>query len=194
MIDSVGQDANGTFKLFDFGLAKKLDPEQKWEDGLYLMTGNTGSLRYMAPECAKNETYDQRVDSYSFGILFWQICSLQTPYAGMSTRQHALRVIQQGQRPKPDRSWPSSWVDLMTRCWDSNIFARPDFDEISTFMGQQAQELENNEGEVPTRYRASEIKAKKKIKPIATERLDVDTRIATNDDGPNVKRHDQVVL
>mmetsp|Transcript_19707 Transcript_19707/g.47579 ORF Transcript_19707/g.47579 Transcript_19707/m.47579 type:complete len:431 (-) Transcript_19707:3319-4611(-) len=190
--DNLGFDATGTLKLFDFGLAKRLEPEQRWEDGLYLMTGNTGSLRYMAPECAKNEPYDQRVDSYSFGILFWQICSLQTPYAGMSTRSHALRVVQQGQRPNPHKSWPSGWTGLMTRCWDSNIATRPNFDEISSFIDEQAEELENNEGEVPTR--TSDIKAKKKDKPVMMERLDVDTRISTSDDGPNVKKFDQEVV
>jgi serine/threonine protein kinase len=190
--DNLGFDSNGTLKLFDFGLAKRMDPAQKNENGMYLMTGNTGSLRYMAPECAKNEPYDQRVDSYSFGILFWQICSLQTPYAGMSTRAHAQRVVQQGQRPKPDKSWPSSWVDLMTRCWDSNVSSRPDFDEISAFLNRQTEQIENNEGEVPSR--ASEIKAKMKNRPTVTERLDVDTRKSTTDDGPNFKKFDQEVV
>jgi serine/threonine protein kinase len=37
-------------KLFDFGLAKRLDSEDKTEKDLYMLTGNTGSLRYMAPE------------------------------------------------------------------------------------------------------------------------------------------------
>ena len=80
----------------------------------------------------------------------------------------------------------------MTRCWDSNISTRPNFDEISSFMDEQTQELENNEGEVPTR--TSDIKARKKDKPVVTERLDVDTRISTSDDGPNVKKFDQEVV
>lgn len=187
-----GFDANGTLKLFDFGLAKRMDPMEKTESGLYLLTGNTGSLRYMAPEVAKGEPYDQRVDTYSFGILFWQICSLQTPYAGMSTKMHAQKVVQQGQRPKPDKSWPLSWADLMTRSWASNMAARPDFDEIAAFLDQQAEDIQNNDGEVPSR--ASEIKAKKRNKPTATERLDVDTRISTSDDGPGVKNFDQEVV
>lgn len=44
--------ASGTneIKLFDFGLAKRLEPAIATENDLYLLTGNTGSLRYMAPE------------------------------------------------------------------------------------------------------------------------------------------------
>ena len=191
--DNLGFDATGTLKLFDFGLAKRMDPMDKDDySGLYLLTGNTGSLRYMAPEVAKGEAYDQRVDAYSFGILFWQICSLQTPFAGMTTRSHAERVMRQGQRPRPDPSWPLSWVDLMSRCWDVKIESRPDFEEITSFLDQQIEEMNDNDGEVPNR--TTENKAKKKSKPVETERLDVDTRISTNDDGPGVKKFDSDVV
>jgi serine/threonine protein kinase len=45
-----GFDSAGTLKLFDFGLAKRLDSVEQDQDGNFLLTGNTGSLRYMAPE------------------------------------------------------------------------------------------------------------------------------------------------
>jgi hypothetical protein len=64
---------------------------------------------------------------------------------------------------------------------------RPEFDEISLCLEQQLEEMRNNEGEVPSR--ASEIKAKKARKATATERLDVDTRIATDQNGPVVMNH-----
>eukprot|EP00534_Pseudo-nitzschia_fraudulenta_P001648 CAMPEP_0201116278 /NCGR_PEP_ID=MMETSP0850-20130426/612_1 /ASSEMBLY_ACC=CAM_ASM_000622 /TAXON_ID=183588 /ORGANISM="Pseudo-nitzschia fraudulenta, Strain WWA7" /LENGTH=387 /DNA_ID=CAMNT_0047380327 /DNA_START=89 /DNA_END=1252 /DNA_ORIENTATION=+ len=190
--DNLGFDANGVLKLFDFGLAKRIDTADKADDGMYHLTGNTGSLRYMAPEVAKGEPYNQRVDAYSFGMLFWQICSLQTPFAGMSARAHADRVIQRGERPKPDRSWPLAWIDIMKRSWEQDATNRPDFDEIAAFLDNQVEDMEGNDGEIPCR--ATEIKAKKRNKPTATERLDVDTRITTDDDGPNVKKHDQEVV
>jgi hypothetical protein len=52
--------------------------------------------------------------------------------------------------------------------------------------------MNESDGEIPNR--ASEIKAKKKTKPVATERLDVDTRTSTNDDGPGVKKFDNHVV
>lgn len=189
--DNLGFDAGGTLKLFDFGLAKRLDPTCKTHDGLYFMTGNTGSLRYMAPEVALGEPYNQRVDSFSFGILFWQICSLQTPFAGFSTRMHADRVVRKGERPRVELSWPMSWSDLMNRAWHPDSNSRPDFDEIAVFLDDQVEELQNNEGEVPSR--ASEIKAKKKKKDTATARLDVDTRISTADDTTSKRFETEVV-
>jgi len=37
-------------KIFDFGLAKELDQSKILEDDTYNLTGDTGSMRYMAPE------------------------------------------------------------------------------------------------------------------------------------------------
>ena len=39
--------------MFDFGLAKRITNADKAEDDLYHLTGNTGSLRYMAPEVVR---------------------------------------------------------------------------------------------------------------------------------------------
>ena len=136
----------------------------------------------MAPEVASDQPYDQSVDAYSFGMLFWQICSLQTPFAGFSEQMHAQKVVRQGQRPRPDRSWPQSWVQLMTECWSQDYKARPDFDRIVQELDNRIRELEEEDGVVPSR--ASDIRAKKrkkKVKPVDLQ-LDVDTRLSTDAD------------
>ena len=46
--------APGDVKIFDFGLAKEIDVNAKLDDGTYKLTGDTGSLRYMAPEGKAN--------------------------------------------------------------------------------------------------------------------------------------------
>jgi serine/threonine protein kinase len=143
--DNVGFSAEGAVKLFDFGLAKKLLEVDKvgtgMESDLYLLTGNTGSLRYMAPEVALGRPYNNKVDSYSFGILFWQICALALPYAGYDVDMHAELVVDQGYRPRLDDSWPGPWIDLMSNCWGSDIHARPDFDFIVQLMTQEVAEM-----------------------------------------------------
>ena len=67
-----------------------------------------------------------------------------------------------------------------------------DFDEILNFLEEEVEGMELNDGEIPSR--AAEIKAKKKKKATATERLDVDTRIPTSDESPNVKNCDQEIV
>ena len=49
------------------------------DDTLFDMTGETGSLRYMAPEVAKSEKYNHKADAYSWAIVSWQIMSKSKP-------------------------------------------------------------------------------------------------------------------
>ena len=43
----------------------------------YQMTGYTGSLRYMAPEVARQTPYNETCDIYSVGLVLWEVCSLE---------------------------------------------------------------------------------------------------------------------
>lgn len=135
--DNVGFDAAGTVKLFDFGLAKSIPLNTDSTDKLFILTGNTGSLRYMPPEVALNLPYNFQADTYSFGILFWQICSLCLPFNGYTRQMHAKFVIQKGYRPKLDASWPPSWSSLMRTCWAADIHIRPSFDEIVQILDEE---------------------------------------------------------
>eukprot|EP00979_Chaetoceros_neogracilis_P001569 scaffold269_cov245-Chaetoceros_neogracile.AAC.18 len=67
---------------------------------------NTGSLRYMAPEVARRMPYNETVDIYSFAILFWQICSLEVPFASFDVNKHSEFVVHGNERPKLDRKRP----------------------------------------------------------------------------------------
>lgn len=57
---------DGTVKLIDFGLARIVENATVSND-VYEMSGETGSLRYMAPEVAGCQPYNQKADVYSFG-------------------------------------------------------------------------------------------------------------------------------
>jgi serine/threonine protein kinase len=48
--DNIGFTLNGVVKLLDFGLAKIVENASAQSDDTYDMSGETGSLRYMAPE------------------------------------------------------------------------------------------------------------------------------------------------
>lgn len=47
--NNIGFDVRGDAKLFDFGLATEFD-EAKLKLGTFRLTGDTGTIRYMAPE------------------------------------------------------------------------------------------------------------------------------------------------
>lgn len=166
-------------KIFDFGLAKRLLPDDKTPNGMYRLTGNTGSLRYMAPEVALNQNYNLSADSYSFAIVFWQICSLTVPYAGYNVRMHSDLVVGKGYRPKVERSWPYEWSSLITTCWSTVADERLNFNDILNILEGEYEKLVTS-----TNGREGDIRAKRKRSGESKNdessalKLDVDTRKA----------------
>ncbi|KAG5186754.1 kinase-like domain-containing protein, partial [Tribonema minus] len=71
-------------KVIDFGLAKLIKRAKTDCRGQplerYTMTGETGSPRYMAPECHLNLPYNEKVDVYSFGMCIWEMIELEVPF------------------------------------------------------------------------------------------------------------------
>lgn len=131
---NIGFNKDGVLKLFDFGLAKELKLAKKREDGRYMLTGNSGSKRYMAPEVAKRCPYEKSVDVYSFGILLWELCSAEKPFLNYDSGMHMEFVVIGGERPKMDadhvKYWPSDLQLLMKQCWSPSPFERPSFESI----------------------------------------------------------------
>lgn len=151
--DNIGFTSDGNIKIFDFGLCsvvrsssssnnssnkknknrnnKKEGGEQDQElDEIYEMTGNTGTLRYMAPEVALARPYNQTVDTYSFGIILWQIVKGKVPFSGLGRRTYMENVVVGGERPRVDRSWPKAFSRLLQRCWHEDHTLRPSFAEV----------------------------------------------------------------
>nr|GEV72291.1 serine/threonine-protein kinase HT1-like [Tanacetum cinerariifolium] len=77
-------------KLADFGLARE-------ETVTEMMTAETGTYRWMAPELYSTVTlrqgekkhYNNKVDVYSFGIVLWELVTNRMPFEGMSNLQAA---------------------------------------------------------------------------------------------------------
>jgi len=132
--DNIGFDSDGMVKIFDFGLVKELKTHRRYADGTYLLSANTGSRRYMAPEVAKKERYNLSADVYSFGILLWEICTLEKPFEGYTETEHTNFVLNMGRRPKLDggavKGWPTEVMGLMKKCWDQDLHQRPNFGKV----------------------------------------------------------------
>ena len=60
-------DDAGCVKIADFGVARLLDA------GGGVMTAETGTYRWMAPEIITHAPYDEKADVYSYGILLWEL-------------------------------------------------------------------------------------------------------------------------
>src|SRR5210317_2133283 len=68
----------GDIKLFDLGLVKELQPDERRKDGNYKLS-MAGTPRYMAPECGNYKPYNLSADVYSFSMLLWEIVTMSKP-------------------------------------------------------------------------------------------------------------------
>lgn len=139
VIDNTGFDVRGDIKIFDFGLATELYPHLEVGNELYLLTGCTGSLRYMAPEVRWCLPYNCRADVYSFGIVFWQICSTLLPFSSFNREQFDQRVLRDGLRPKMQSWWPNSseLYSKMQSCWEVESSKRVDLSNICNWLSHE---------------------------------------------------------
>merc|ERR1711983_147886 len=124
--ENVGFDGMDSVKLCDFGLAKEVHEQDECANGTFKITPNTGSIRYMAPENGNKWPYNFMADTYSFGIMLWEVLALERPFECYTPREIRDMVMKWGERPKITRfDWPENVVNLIKRAWDSNFRKRP---------------------------------------------------------------------
>ncbi|KAM0988611.1 hypothetical protein FF1_012635 [Malus domestica] len=117
-------DTRINLKIADFGVARV--EAQNPRD----MTGETGTLGYMAPEVLDGKPYNRRCDVYSFGICLWEIYCCDMPYPDLSFADVSSAVVRQNLRPEIPKCCPSSLANIMRKCWDGNADKRPEMGEV----------------------------------------------------------------
>ncbi len=122
--DNLAFDDVGSVKLIDFGLARSV-PRGTSIDEVYEMTGETGSLRYMAPEVALGMLYNAKADVYSLSLITWQMVQGTKPFQGMSRKDFFHHVVHRHFRPPVDPKWPTALSALIVRAWDPDQLKRP---------------------------------------------------------------------
>ena len=122
--ENIGFSKDGEVKLFDFGFAREVHACDSSEIA--------GSLRYMSPENMSGNPSGLAADVYSFGLILWQLCTLETPYANLKSRKDlfAQKVATDNVRPSLRSIRSKSLRKLISRCWDASPLNRPTFTEI----------------------------------------------------------------
>ncbi|XP_028090044.1 serine/threonine-protein kinase STY46-like isoform X2 [Camellia sinensis] len=127
-------DENEVVKVADFGVARV-----KAQTGV--MTAETGTYRWMAPEVIEHRPYDHKADIFSFGIVLWELLTGKLPYDYLTPLQAAVGVVQKGLRPTIPKNTHPKLAELLERCWQHDPNLRPDFSEIIDILQQIAKEV-----------------------------------------------------
>jgi serine/threonine protein kinase len=105
--------AEGSVKLADFGLARRLGPAQKSPAA----RPPCGTPHYMSPEQCRGEECDERTDIYALGATYHTLLTGRTPYAAAAPVQIMFAHCS---APVPDprhihRQLPSACADVVMR-------------------------------------------------------------------------------
>lgn len=120
-------DHSGVLKVADFGLSKIRPDPKKNEKDTFMMTGETGSYRFMAPEIYRHLSYNETVDVYSYGMILFYLLDGKPPWSTLNGLVAARKASYEGDRPTIPRSWDNRIQTLLQDCWDENPSARPSF-------------------------------------------------------------------
>ncbi|KAM7279410.1 hypothetical protein ACFE04_006544 [Oxalis oulophora] len=126
-------DSGGQLKISGFGLLRlsnvSSDKAKLTQPGIQIDYSNL----YLAPEIFKDEVFDRSVDSYSFGLILYEMIEGVQPFQPR-TPEEALRMMcLEGKRPSfkvKARSYPPDLKELIEECWDEESVVRPTFSEI----------------------------------------------------------------
>jgi serine/threonine protein kinase len=105
------------------------------------MTGNIGTIFWMAPEMLQSTQYTEKVDVYSYGIILFELLTGEIPFANENGFALPLQIIK-GVRPVLPKNIHKKWQKLVTVCWHDKPSKRPSFDKVvETLMMYQEQHV-----------------------------------------------------
>ncbi|KAI3785805.1 hypothetical protein L1987_44930 [Smallanthus sonchifolius] len=145
-----------TLKLVDFGLARE-------ETVTEMMTAETGTYRWMAPELYSTVTlrqgekkhYNQKVDAYSFAIVLWELLHNKLPFEGMSNLQAAYAAAFKNVRPSLE-NLPEDLAMILSSCWMEDPDARPNFSQIIQMLLNYFSTISPSKPAIPSRLFTAE--------------------------------------
>lgn len=101
-----------------------------------VLTGRTGSLMYMAPEVLRNQRYDEKVDVFSYGVIFYELLKGHTLLSTLPKSativdvKHFASEVADGYRMPIPEEWPQPIKKLIEDCWNGSPWLRPSMQEV----------------------------------------------------------------
>ncbi|XP_006358967.1 serine/threonine-protein kinase EDR1 isoform X1 [Solanum tuberosum] len=109
-----------TVKICDFGLSRIMT------DASMRDSTSAGTPEWMAPELIRNEPFTEKCDIFSFGVIMWELCTLNRPWEGIPPDRVVYAVANEGSRLEiPEGPLGRLIVD----CW-AEPNERPSCEEI----------------------------------------------------------------
>uniref|UniRef100_A0A8C7PH52 Protein kinase domain-containing protein n=1 Tax=Oncorhynchus mykiss TaxID=8022 RepID=A0A8C7PH52_ONCMY len=93
-----------------------------------------GTFPWMAPEVIQSLPVSETCDTYSYGVVLWEMLTREIPFKGLEGLQVAWLVVEKSERLTIPSSCPTSFAELMRKCWVTEPKERPMFKHILTTL------------------------------------------------------------
>ncbi|KAL6763903.1 mixed lineage protein kinase [Haematococcus lacustris] len=113
-----------TVKVADFGLAHSLDT------ATCVHTLNYGTITHQPPETLMDGQVSRETDTYSLGVLMWQMYTGSRPWAGLSHSQILMTVVNGTAHLAFPADTPGDYLDLATACLSYDVSQRPSIADV----------------------------------------------------------------
>jgi tRNA A-37 threonylcarbamoyl transferase component Bud32 len=125
-------DENWNCKVADFGMSRLKT--------LSHHMSRVGTPQWTAPEILREESYDEMADVWSFGVVCWELVTLEVPFVGISPLRVISMVAYQKAKLKLPTDCPPVLAQLMIDCWNDIPEQRPSFQIILERLNKIPQE------------------------------------------------------
>ncbi|XP_064613918.1 mitogen-activated protein kinase kinase kinase 20-like [Liolophura sinensis] len=113
-----------TCKICDFGASRFMGSTTKMS--------LAGTFPWMAPEVIQSLPVSEACDTWSYGVVLWELLTHEVPFKDIEGFQVAWLVVEKGERLTIPSTCPDSFADLMRNCWKTEPKERPSFRQILT--------------------------------------------------------------
>ncbi|KAL3642663.1 copper transport protein ctr1 [Castilleja foliolosa] len=104
-------DRKYTVKVCDFGLSRL-------KANTFLSSKSAaGTPEWMAPEVLRDEPSNEKSDLYSFGVILWELATLQQPWGNLNPAQVVAAVGFKGKRLEIPRDVNPQLAAIIESCW-----------------------------------------------------------------------------
>ncbi|XP_070565828.1 mitogen-activated protein kinase kinase kinase 20-like [Ptychodera flava] len=114
--------ADFDIKLCDFGASRLMASTTKMS--------LAGTFPWMAPEVIQSSPVSETADTFSYGVVLWELLTREVPFKGMEGIQIAWLVVDKCERLAIPSSCPDCFAELMRQCWLEDPKERPSFPQI----------------------------------------------------------------